>query len=154
MLCELVDYALNAGLDTGAAYQRGLAPGLAHAVLYALGVGPLALAYAALFALAWAGRGRRVLRQLAPLGRMALSCYLGQSLIALFLFTGLGLGWVGRVGPTLLWPLALSIIGGQLLACRWWLRRFEFGPAEWLWRSLSYGQRQPLRRALPAPTAG
>ena len=119
---------LNAWLDTGAAYQQGLAPGLARAALYALGG--------------------------APLGRMALSCYLGQSLIALFLFTGLGLGWVGRVGPTLLWPLALSIVGGQLLACRWWLRRFEFGPAEWLWRSLSYGQRQPLRRALPAPTAG
>jgi uncharacterized protein len=139
---------LNAYLDTGGAYQRGQTPGLANAVLYALGVAPLALSYAAWFALAWQQpTGNRVLRQLAPLGRMALSCYLTQSLVATFLFTGLGLGWVGRVGPTLLWPLALTILTLQLLACRWWLRHFQFGPFEWLWRSLTYGQWQPLRRA-------
>ena len=138
---------LGAYLDLNDAYQQGLAPGLAHAGLYALGVAPLAVGYAALFAQAWARPGgRRVLGQLAPLGRMALTCYLSQSLIALFLFSGLGLGWVGHLGPTLLWPLALGIITLQLLGCRWWLRRHQLGPAEWLWRSFTYRQWQPSRR--------
>jgi len=142
---------LNAYLHHSKEYYDGTTPGLSWAGLYALGVGPLALSYAATFALAWRHAGAQwVLRQLAPLGRMALTCYLSQSLIATFLFSGRGLGWVGTVGPTLLWPLALGIIGVQLLFCRWWLRRFQFGPAEWLWRSLSYGHAQPLRR----PVAG
>ncbi|SFQ00891.1 DUF418 domain-containing protein [Hymenobacter arizonensis] len=144
---------LNAYLNAGSAYDNGETLGLAHALLYALGVGPLALAYAALFALAWQKRSGRVLRQLAPLGRMALTCYLTQSVIATFLFTGVGLAWLGRVGPTLLWPLGFAIIAGQLLACRWWLRRFQFGPVEWLWRSLTYRQWQPLRRLNPPLTA-
>jgi uncharacterized protein len=138
---------LNAALDANDAYSNGQPLGLAHAALYALNVAPLALAYAALFALAW-GRpaARRGLHLLAPLGRMALTCYLSQSLIATFLFMGLGLGWVGKVGPTLLFPLALTIITLQLLGCRWWLHHYQFGPVEWLWRSLSYGRQQPLRR--------
>ncbi|WP_201978670.1 DUF418 domain-containing protein [Hymenobacter rubidus] len=138
---------LNAYLDHSPEYFQGLAPGLTFAVLYALGVGPLSLGYAATFALAWRRPGaQRLLQLLAPLGRMALSCYLSQSIIATFLFSGLGLGWVGKVGPTLLWPLAAGIILFQLLLCRWWLARFRFGPAEWVWRSLSYGQAQTLRR--------
>ncbi|MDO7847543.1 DUF418 domain-containing protein [Hymenobacter sp. M29] len=144
---------LSAYLNAGSAYDNGEALGLAHAGLYALGVGPLALAFAALFALAWLGRGRAVLRQLAPMGRMALTCYLTQSLIGVFLFYGIGLGWMGHVGPTLLWPLAVAIIAAQLLACRWWLARFRFGPVEWLWRSLTYRQWQPLRRATPLVAA-
>jgi uncharacterized protein len=139
---------LNAALEFDPDYFGGKAPGLVYAALYALGVAPLALGYAATFALVWLRPGGyRALRGLAPLGRMALSCYLTQSFIAIFLFHGFGLGWVGRLGPTLLWPLALSILTLELLACRWWLRRYQFGPAEWLWRSLSYGQWQPLRRA-------
>ncbi len=138
---------LNAYLDGGGAYSAGQAPGLAFAALYALGVGPLALGYAATFALAWTHpAGQRLQQQLAPLGRMALTCYLSQSLIASALFLGIGLGWAGKVGPTLLVPLALAIITTQILACRWWLQRFQFGPAEWVWRSLSYGARQPWRR--------
>lgn len=148
---------LNAYFNQSREYNEGLAPGLSFAVLYALGVGPLALGYAATFALAWRRPGaQRVLRQLAPLGRMALTCYLSQSIIALFLFSGLGLGWVGKVGPTLLWPLAAGIVGVQLLGCRWWLAHFRFGPVEWVWRSLSYGYAQPLRRTanLPATVVG
>lgn len=138
---------LNAYLNHNAAYYEGQAAGLSFAVLYALGVAPLALGYAATFALAWQRPGaQQVLRQLVPMGRIALTCYLSQSLIGTFLFTGLGLGWVGKVGPTLLWPLAAAILLGQLLACRWWLQYFRFGPAEWLWRSLTYGKFQPMRR--------
>jgi uncharacterized protein len=139
----------NAYLDHNKEYYQGQAAGLSFAVLYALGVAPLALGYAATFALAWQRPGaQRILRQLAPMGRMALTCYLSQSIIGTLLFTGLGLGWVGKVGPTLLWPLAAGILLVQLLACRWWLQYFRFGPAEWLWRSLTYGEAQPMRRTV------
>ena len=146
---------LNAYLDHSSDYYQGHAAGLSFAVLYALGVAPLALGYAATFALAWQRpRMQQLLRPLAPMGRMALTCYLSQSLIGTFLFTGLGLGWVGKVGPTLLWPLAAGIVLLQLLACRWWLQHFRFGPAEWLWRSLTYGKAQPMRRTVRLmPTA-
>jgi uncharacterized protein len=40
----------------------------------------------------------------------------------------------------------------QMAASRWWLARFRFGPAEWFWRSLAYGERQPLR--LPSGDVG
>ena len=142
---------LNGYLDFGSAYNQGKANGLIFAVLYALGVGPLALGYAASFGLLWQRPAfQRVLRLLAPLGRMALSSYLGQTVVGTLLFSGLGLHWAGLVGPTLLWALAAAIILGQLLLCRWWLHYFRFGPMEWLWRSLSYGRAQPLRRRSPA----
>lgn len=139
---------LNGYLNLSVPYNQGEAAGLIFAGLYALGVGPLALGYAASFGLLWLRPGaRRLLRQLAPVGRMALTCYLGQSVIGTLLFSGFGLHLAGRVGPTLLWPLAAGIILLQLLLCRWWLRHFRFGPMEWVWRSLSYGRTQPLRRA-------
>jgi uncharacterized protein len=93
---------------------------------------------------------RRRILILAPVGRMALTNYLSQSLICTFLFYGWGLGLIGRVGPALCIPLTLTIFAGQILVSRLWLRRFQFGPAEWLWRSLTYGQAQPMRRAPPA----
>lgn len=148
LLVGLPACLLNAYLDQAGDYNQGQTSGLFFTALYALGVGPLALGYAASFSLLWQRAGwRRLLRQLVPLGRMALSCYLSQSIIATALFSGLGMSWAGKVGPTLLWPLAIVIIGLQLLACRWWLRYYRFGPVEWLWRSLSYRRWQPLRRA-------
>ena len=43
--------------------------------------------------------------------------------------------------------IAAAILAGQILISGWWMRRYRFGPAEWLWRTLTYGARQPLRRA-------
>ena len=84
---------------------------------------------------------------LAPVGRMALTNYLVQTLFHLFIFYGfgLGLGLIGRVGTSLCIPLSLAIFALQILYSRWWLARFRFGPAEWLWRTLTYGARQPMR---------
>jgi uncharacterized protein len=114
-----------------------------------LRAGPLALgiAYATGFALlflqpAW----QRRLQLLAPMGRMALTHYLSQSVlgIALFYVIGLGIGprW-GVAGWLLAWA---AIFGLQLWASHWWLARFRFGPIEWAWRSLTYGRSQPFRR--------
>lgn len=88
---------------------------------------------------------QRRLAPLAPVGRMALSNYLFQSLVGALLFTGYGLGLYGRVGAALGVLLSLVIFAVQIPLSAWWLRRFRFGPAEWLLRSFTYARLQPLR---------
>ena len=78
---------------------------------------------------------------------MALTNYLLQSLIANLLFYGYGLRLARRVPPSLALLIVLAILAGQLLISGWWLRRYRFGPVEWLWRALTYGRREPLRRS-------
>lgn len=107
----------------------------------------LGLGYGATFVLlaqrpAWQQR----LRLLAPAGRMALTNYLLQSLVCTTIFYGYGLGLYGSMSASGGLLLTLLIYSGQVLFSHWWLRRFRFGPLEWLWRSLTYGRVQPLRR--------
>jgi uncharacterized protein len=100
------------------------------------------------------------LAPLAPVGRTALSNYLGQSLVATLIFYGYALGAYGRTDPVLNLLLTLTIFAGQVHASGWWLARYRFGPAEWLWRSLTYGRLQPMRQrvgnghAVPIQHAG
>lgn len=85
--------------------------------------------------------GRVALKPFQAAGRMALSCYIGQTLIGqwlLFSGFGFGLGLWGRFGLAQLWAIAAGIIALQLVACSLWLRRFEAGPLEWAWRRLTY----------------
>lgn len=84
---------------------------------------------------------------LPAVGRTALSNYLLQSVIGTLIFYNYGLGLYGQVSVTVGLLLTLAIYIVQVLLSHWWLRRFRFGPAEWLWRSLTYGQRQPMRNA-------
>ena len=109
---------------------------------------PLALMlfYAsAIVLLAQRAAWKKWLAPLAPVGRMALSNYLFQSLVYVTLFYRYGLGLEGTVGPALLTVLSIFIFVLQILLSRWWLTRFRFGPMEWLWRTLTYGKLQPLR---------
>ncbi|HWL86516.1 MAG TPA: DUF418 domain-containing protein [Polyangiaceae bacterium] len=82
---------------------------------------------------------------IAPLGRMALSNYIMQSILFGFVFYGYGLGQYGK------WPSAITAVFGlfvyalQVAYSHLWLRYFKFGPFEWLWRTLSYGEMQPFR---------
>ncbi len=87
-----------------------------------------------------------LVRWLAAAGQMALSNYLAQAVIFSVIFYGCGLGLFGQLGSAITALLGLVVFAGQLLTSHWWLQRFRFGPAEWLWRSLTYGKRQPLRR--------
>jgi len=82
-------------------------------------------------------------RRLAAVGRMALSNYLLQTIICTTIFYGHGLGLFGQVsrGQQLLVVLVVWMI--SLLSSPWWLKRFRYGPLEWLWRSLTYWS--PLR---------
>jgi len=82
-------------------------------------------------------KGRVLAGWLAPAGRMALSNYLAQSLVCALLFTGYGFGLIGRVSPLAAGGLAALLFALQLPLSRWWLRRFAYGPAEWLLRALT-----------------
>jgi uncharacterized protein len=88
------------------------------------------------------GVAARLRRRLAAVGRMALSNYLGQSVIGGLLFYSVGLGLYGRYTGWHLYVFVLLIWLLQLAWSGWWLARFRFGPAEWLWRSLVYGRLQ------------
>ncbi len=83
--------------------------------------------------------------RLAAVGRMALSNYLLQSLLAALVFYGYGFALFGQVSRAQLWWFILAVWALQLWVSPWWLARFRFGPAEWLWRSLTYARAQPLR---------
>ncbi len=92
----------------------------------------------------WGGLGR-LQNALAAVGRMALSNYLLHTLIATTIFYGHGFGLFGsvdRVGQIL---IVLAIWACQLVWSPVWLNHYRFGPAEWLWRSLTYWKPQPLR---------
>lgn len=99
---------------------------------------------------------RRLFLVLAPVGQMALTNYLTQSVFSVALFYGFGFGLIGRVGPALCFAIAAGIFSVQGVVSHLWLGRFRFGPAEWLWRSMTYGKAQPMRlpeqraAALPA----
>lgn len=101
----------------------------------------LALAYLSAVTL-----GAARLAFLAPAGQMALTNYLLQSLFWTWMIYGHGLGLWGQLPRSLQMVLAVSFFVCQVIFSHWWLKRFAFGPAEWLWRTLSYWQFQPFGR--------
>jgi uncharacterized protein len=117
-------------------------------VLITLGPVVLAIGYgAAITVLYMFTRFGRVLGVMGPLGRMAFSNYLAQSLIFGWIFFGYGLGRFGQMSPSHAMWLGMAVYICQIMASQWWLRRYRFGPMEWLWRTLMYGVRQPWRRS-------
>jgi uncharacterized protein len=117
------------------------------AALIAVATPILCLGYAAAIALlSMRASWQRVLRVFAPVGRMALTNYLLQSVVLVGVFHGIGLGLFGQVSlaTTLLIATALFLVQVPLSAL--WLRRYSYGPIEWLWRQFTYGARMPLAR--------
>ena len=107
----------------------------------------LAIGYAAAALAALNTRtGSKLLAWAAPLGRMAFTNYLLQSVICSWIFFGYGFGLFGRTGVLTALAIGTSIYVAQVLFSAQWLRYYRFGPVEWLWRSLMYGTAQPLRR--------
>ena len=121
-----------------------------HWILYdprriALGLGHLALIHLlCLYDVFGALR-----RMLAAIGRMALTNYLVQSVLQVFAFYGLGLALHQQLARHEVGYIILAIWIFQAVFSRYWMKRYRFGPMEWLWRSLTYWQRQPLRRDAP-----
>ncbi|WP_224484616.1 DUF418 domain-containing protein [Robertkochia aurantiaca] len=86
-------------------------------------------------------------RSLAAVGRMALTNYLMQSILCTFFFYGYGLGMVGRLERYELYYVVFAVWILQMIYSPVWLKYFRYGPAEWLWRSLTYKEKQPFRKA-------
>ena len=112
-----------------------------------VGAPALAMSYVAAITLlvqhdAWRAR----LGPLAAVGRMALTNYLLQSLVATTIFYGYGFGLFGQIGPAIGILYTLAIFTAQIPLSVWWMGRFQFGPVEWLWRTLTYLRWQPLRQ--------
>lgn len=110
----------------------------------------LALGYASVVVAAFEQPGmprmRSALALLAPLGRMALTSYLTQSIVLGAIFYGWGLGLYGRLGEAEAAAIGFVVFVAQAAFSAAWLRRYRFGPVEWVWRSFTYGARQPMRR--------
>lgn len=96
-------------------------------------------------------RGKAVEGLLAPAGRMALSNYLLQSLVCAWLFLAYGLRWIGTFGPLATTAIAFAIFGCQLVLSRWWMRRFVYGPVEWLLRAFTNLEVPPMRKTPASP---
>jgi uncharacterized protein len=110
---------------------------------YIIGAPALSLCYAS--GLVLLAQRVKSLNLLVPLGRTALSNYLLQSIICTTLFYGYGFSLYGKVGPLLGIVITVVIFTLQIPLSHWWVRHFRFGPAEWLWRTLTYGKVQPMR---------
>jgi len=109
----------------------------------------LTFAYASALALGFlVPRWKRAIRLLAPVGQMALTWYLLQTTFGIWMFYGFAHGpaLMGKLGPASLAALCLVGFPLQVGLARAWMSRFHFGPAEWCWRSLTYGALQPFIR--------
>lgn len=127
--------------------HRDLIAHLAHL----LAVPVLAIGYVSAVTLLFhTPMGRRLLAPFAWSGRMALTNYLAQGFVYGFVLFGIGpgLALAGRIGTTALIAITIAAYAAQSAFSGWWLRRFAYGPAEWVWRALTYGQ-LPVMRLKP-----
>jgi uncharacterized protein len=92
---------------------------------------------------------RRRLLPFAAVGRMALTDYLMQSVLCTLFFYRYTTGLYGRIGPALALVPTVILYGSQVLFSNWWLKRFRFGPVEWLWRGMTYGKFPSMRLEPP-----
>ena len=137
----LADYMSNHMGD----YWQLKTKGLYQTIAYALGVAPLAMAYVGLFMLGFQTKaGKKILGVLAPVGKMAFSNYIMHTLIGNFVFLGAGLDYFVEVGPVYYTIFGVLVFICQIILSTIWLKFFNYGPVEWLWRSATYKKWQPM----------
>jgi uncharacterized protein len=92
------------------------------------------------------GKFKQLFNFFRATGRMAFTNYLIQSIVATFIFYSYGLGLYGKYGPLTGICIAIIIYSLQIVFSKWWLKHYYLGPFEWVWRSMTYGKIQRLRR--------
>jgi uncharacterized protein len=139
--------AIAQGMHT---YQPLSPKGMLHLGLMMIGNLPLSIAYLCLAAvlMGYSGAGR-ILKLFAPAGKMALTNYLMQSVIASSVFYGYGLGYWGQWGRASLVVFVIVVFATQIVFSHLWLRYFNYGPMEWIWRAITY-MKLPQMKKLPA----
>ncbi len=88
---------------------------------------------------------KRLLAPLGAVGRMPLTNYLLHTVVHVAIFYGVGLGLYAKIPPAATVAVTLVMYGSFILLSVWWMKHFRFGPAEWIWRTLTYGKLQPMR---------
>ena len=116
--------------------------------MFTLGLGYVAGLLLLLQRSSWAAG----LRRFAPVGRMALTNYIAQTAFLTFIQYRYGLGLAPVLNSFACGVIAVAFYAFQVAYSNWWVRRWRFGPVEWVWRSLTYGALQPMR--VPAGQAG
>ena len=139
----LISFALDPTFTGRMDLRAGGAVALAWSANLLMCLGYFAWAMHALQSPAWHAR----LSLFAPAGRMALTNYLAQSVIGTLVFYGYGLGWFEQMPRAWQIPFAIALFTVQVAWSRAWLARYRHGPAEWVWRALTYGRRPPMRLA-------
>ena len=120
--------------------------GMLEQALMTIGNLPLSLFYLCSIAYAMSFvSASKILRLLAPAGKMALTNYLMQSLIASTVFYGYGFGFWNQWGRAELALFVMAVFIAQVILSHLWLRHFRYGPMEWLWRALTYWTLPSLR---------
>lgn len=110
----------------------------------------LAMSYALIIALLSENRSfDRLFAPLEAAGRLSISNYLFQSVISTMIFYSYGLGYYGEISIFAGTILALGIYSFQLALSLWWIKRFYYGPVEWLWRSGTYMKKQRFKKNEP-----
>ena len=84
------------------------------------------------------------------MGRMALTNYLMQSVLSCFVFMSYGWGQTAKMGPIWFTLISIGVLIFQMVFSDLWLKKFQYGPMEWLWRSMTYGKIQSIKNKEPA----
>jgi uncharacterized protein len=134
------------GIAGGLVYTLGGGNGTTLAVAASVATAPLLTAAYVATLLRVMHSTPHVRAALAPAGRIALTNYLAQSAIGLLIFTGIGLGAAGSLSPLATIGLAVLVFAVQLAVSAWWLRRHQYGPAEWLLRWVTNARRPGWRQ--------
>ena len=91
-------------------------------------------------------KGQKVLDRIAPVGRMSVTNYMAQSIVGVSLFYGFGGNFAVEFNYLQSFLLGAAFCVIQIAYSNWWIKRFYYGPMEWLWRSLTWFQVVPLSR--------
>ena len=152
LLKNILLYGLMLGIPVSFLYTWSSMAGeplgsVAHSVFYLLSVYPMGFAYAAGFCMLFdrSPEGKGWLLLTKP-GKVACTNYLMQSVLGVVIFYGIGFGLGGKVGLLGTEAIAAGVYALEIAASALWLNYFRFGPVEWVWRMLTYGQRLPLRK--------
>jgi uncharacterized protein len=127
--------------------------GWSAGILFLPGAHVLSAAYVSGLALLFLHQDwRRILLPFAAVGRMALTDYLMQSVLCTLFFYHYTTGLYGRIGPAIGLLPTVILFGAQVVFSNWWLKRYRFGPMEWLWRGMTYGKFPSMRKDEPILT--
>lgn len=126
-------------VNYGADYWNLKPVGLYQTIFYSVGVAPLALCYTGIMILLFQhNTWKKLLSVTAPVGKMAFTNYVMHTLVGTCFFSGVGLNLAGKLGTFFLVVFALNVFICQIIISTIWLKYFNYGPIEWLWRSATF----------------